>query len=1253
MKQKLLFCTLSLLLAFSANVMGSGKDDYQKAWAEFYKNNRQEARKYFNLAINDAETKADAYISLSLLDWSESKIEDAFIKLKEFYKASPDPAAYIYGTYSLGYAFNSNDVLEKEKVDFLESIANAPLNGTLKAMIYESLGKHYMGCNDFEKAKTLFSKTGALRKWQVLGTFNNISGSGFDKDWGAVLKSQIKDNFENKVGATVNWYYPGENKPDGWFYLDYYFTLNSIIAYAQTFVTSPDAKEVYLRTGTSGSLKIWVNDVLISSVRDERNCDMDIYAYKVNLNKGANRILIQIGQSEINAANFLMRITDINGNPIEGLTHDAKYAKYTKSTKKASNNLLPFFAEEALLSKIKNDPDNPLNYHILAEVYLRNDKADEAIKLLKQVQTKASNCSFVHYRLAEAYNRANNKTYYTKEIENIKRNDPESFYALDELSDDAISSNKITEVKNICQKMKDLYGESITTRYLDSWLASKQGMQEEHIAIAKANYEKYPFRYGYMSTMFSIEEHTLKNSKAATAIVEDYCSKYFNPSALETLSARYIKDGDTEKGLEILADRINKMPYTSGFIYNYANTLFRMQRYKEALDVSERLLVLTPYLPSTYTLRADIYKAMKDEKKAIENYKKSIYYNPTLFESRTQLRQLENKKEVDELFPRFSIDSLISKAGNATEYPNDPSLIILYDTKLMFHPEGATEYHAELAVKILNQSGIEIWKEYSIPYYGNQQLILDKSEIIKAGGQKVKAETNGNNHIVFTNLEVGDVLYLEYRIKDYSSDILSKHFYDQYVFRFSMPTMVTSYSILAPKDKKFEYVVSNGKIDPAISEVEGMKLYRWILTNQEAIKIEPYMSPFIDIAPTLTFSSIPDWQFIGNWYKDLTTNKFKDDYLLKEIVDEILQGKENASQLEKAKLFYEYILKNITYSNVPFMQNNFIPQKASRTLSTRLGDCKDVSTLFVAMCCKVGIDANLVLIITRDHGHNSLPLPANRFNHCIAQLKVDNKTYYLELTDNKLAFGSALEGDLHSHILPIPYESETPGAKLLSMDMPFRTPNTMVRVSDISFNNNDMLTTTKTVRHGSYASYLRQMYAHLGSEDQLKELSQVIAADYTTPVKVSNLVFDDLKSLTDTAVYKYTIEAKNIVQEIAGMKIFKVKWSDNITSLEEFSIESRKTPFEFWMYMMEDGNDETISIILPEGRKMVEVPKDVHLECANAVYDLKYDAQTPGIIKMRRTIKRKTEIVTLEQYEAFKDFMQSVSEYDNKQYAIN
>ena len=219
--------------------------------------------------------------------------------------------------------------------------------------------------------------------------------------------------------------------------------------------------------------------------------------------------------------------------------------------------------------------------------------------------------------------------------------------------------------------------------------------------------------------------------------------------------------------------------------------------------------------------------------------------------------------------------------------------------------------------------------------------------------------------------------------------------------------------------------------------------------------------------------------------------------------------------------------------------------------------------------------------------------------------------------------------------------------------MPFRTANSMTRTTKMNINNNDVLTSTKATRTGSFASYLRQMYADMGQEERLKEFTQSIATDFTTPIKVTRLEFDDLTNLSDNATYSYDVEARNSIQTIAGMKIFKIVWAGIVSSLEEFSVDNRKTPFELWMYMMEDFNDEEYTIVLPEGKKMLEIPEDVQLECANASYSLKYDATNPSEVKVRRTMKRKTEKVSLEEYEEFKNFMHSVNEYDNKQYAVN
>lgn len=1254
--KNLLTTTLSIFCFFSLfQFNASGRNNYLKGWDAFCNNDRKEARKYFELSTENPELKADAFLSLALLDWHETNEIDAFNHFQKFYENSKNPYPYFYAVYSLPFMFKQK-VLSEEQLKFYEKVVDdTDMNGTLKAMLYQRLGEDYMNRNNFKKAQIYFSKIGAVDKWQVLGNFDNISGSGFDKDWGAVSKPMTGSIFKNEVGADVTWYTPLVNKLNKWFYFDYYFPLNDEVLYAQSFVNSPAAQEVYLRAGTSGSLKIWVNDALISRVPEERNCDLDIYGYKIHLNDGANRILVQIGQSEVSGANFLVRLTDETGNPIPNISFSSEYKDYQKSDMQSSNDLLPFFAENYLENKIKEDPENLLNYIVLGETYLRNDKSYEGTHILKQAESLGPKSSFISYRLSEAYLRAQNQTNYSREIENIKLNDPTSFVALRNLFSESFKGEKYLEAESTCNQIKELYGSSLATDYMELQLLSAQRKTNELIEAAKKLYIKYPYEYEYMSLNYSIEDNVHQNTKAATALLENYCKHYYDSQALGMLADRYFSLGDTEKGLKVLRKRIESQPYASGFIFEYATRLQRMQKYNEALVAIEEVKKLAPYMPGVYNIEGYIYKEMNKIPEAKESFKKAVYYGPTSYDSRTQLRLLNNKKEVFDLFPKINLDSLISIAPSTADYPDDNSLVVMYDNQLVFYPEGAQERRSNIAVKILNQSGISEWKDYSIDYNPNgQKLILDKYEVVKTNGQKIKAETDHAGRVVFTNLEVGDVLHLDYRLQDHYSGSLAKHFYDWALMQYAIPAVYNSYAILVPEDKKFNYEIKQGSIEPVISKIENMDLYRWINTNLPATRDEAYMSPYADVVPTLVFSSIPDWKFIGNWYKDMTTNKInaQSDYVLKETFAEILKGKENAGQLDKAQLFYEYILNNITYSNVPFMQSNYIPQKASRTITTRLGDCKDVSTLFVTLCREAGIKANLVLLSSREYGKNVLALPSVNFNHCIAQLDIDGKIYYLELTDSKLPFGAALDSDLQSNILPIPYKQEEPVNQLLQMDMPFRMKNKVERETTIRVNENDMQLTTGSVRFGQLASFYRHRYADMGAEDRLKDINQIISADWKVPVKVSNFSLKHLDNLCDSVIYGYDIEAKGALQEVAGMKIFKLPWADAVSSLALVSLDERKYSLEFWGYVYCDSESEEIKITLPKGKQFVEVPKNVNLECDIASYELTFNAKSANELIVRRTFTKKKDVVSPTEYKTFKQFFNAVSENDNRQYAI-
>jgi predicted Zn-dependent protease len=1254
MKRKIVGVLVAFLV-FPFVITAANKENYNKGWIAFSNNDTKEARKYFELATKEQISKAEAFLSLALLDWMETKEKDAFTNFQKFYENSDNPYPYFYAVYSLPFMYPSGGMPDNQR-KFYEKIVNDPkMNGTLKAMVYGTLGKDYTNRNNLKKGNEYYSKIGAIDKWQVLGSFDNISGSGFDKDWGAVANPGSGKVFKNKVDADVKWYTPTANRSDKWFSFDYYFLMNSMIAYAQTFVQSPEKRDVYMRVGTSGSLKVWVNDALVSVVEEERNCDLDIYSYKINLNAGNNRILVQIGQSEISGANFMLRLTDEDGNPVTGLIYSSEHASYQKSAQPATNDMLPFFAEEYFENKIKEEPDNLLYYLALAEAYLRNDKSYEGTHVLKKAEKMAPKSTLISYRMAEAYLRAQNQTDYSREIENIKQNDPTSFIALSNLFYEATNTEKILDAEKILKQIKSLYGESKETDEMEVQILIGQKKMEELVEKCQQLYAKYPYSYEYMYICYNIQNGVYKNARAATAILENYNKKYYDARVLSLLADRYMKMGNTKKALEIFKKRIDVNPYATGYIFEYARLLLGMQRYTEALQVTDDVKKLAPYLSDVYNTEGYIYKGMKKDDKAKECFQQSVYYGPTSYDSRMQLRLLSNKKQIFELFPKEDLDKLIKEAPKPEDYPEDNSVVLLSENQLVFYPEGAQEHRVQLAIKILNQSGIEEWKEYYINYNSNsQKIILDKYEVIKANGQKVKAETNNSGLVVFTNLEVGDVLHLDYRLQDYYSGKLSKHFFDWTLMQFAVPLKFNRYSILIPKDRKFEYRVLNAAIEPVVTEIEDMILYEWISTDQPAIKKEPYMSPYPDVAPTVVFSSIPDWTVISNWYKDLTANKISSnsDYILKETLAEILKGKENVSDLEKAKLFYEYILKNITYSSVPFMHSNFIPQKASRTITTRLGDCKDVSTLFVTLCREVGIKANLVLLNTRDNGRNILSLPSNYFNHCIARLEIEGKIYYLELTDNTLPFAAALEADLQSHILPIPYKNESVGDKLLVMDMPFRLKNDLKRKTTITVTNNDFKINCWSARYGELASLYRYYYVDMGTEDRLKDMNQNVASAWSVPVKVTNLKFEHLDDLCDSVPYSYDLEATGAMQEVAGMKIFKLPWSEAIQSLAMVALDERKYSLEFWKYIYSDTEYEEMTFILPKGKQFVEIPKNVKLSCAAADYQLIYNFRKAGQVTVKRIFTKKKDVVSPEEYKNFKKFINAVSENDNKQYVL-
>jgi len=107
--------------------------------------------------------------------------------------------------------------------------------------------------------------------------------------------------------------------------------------------------------------------------------------------------------------------------------------------------------------------------------------------------------------------------------------------------------------------------------------------------------------------------------------------------------------------------------------------------------------------------------------------------------------------------------------------------------------------------------------------------------------------------------------------------------------------------------------------------------------------------------------------------------------------------------LSKAKDIYHYLQNNLKHNRfIGIYSDNGL----RKTLETHTGSTADINLALVTALKAAGIDAEAVLLSTRDHGFISKLYPATGdFNYVVAKANVGGQSYLLDATDPLLPFG--------------------------------------------------------------------------------------------------------------------------------------------------------------------------------------------------------------------------------------------------------
>lgn len=1245
-----------LLFLLTRSVISISQDNYKQAWESLNKNDRAKAANLLESAMKDPAHANDAFVANMYLNYYNGK-DDAADFQKNFYDKVTNPYPYVYALWfnedvagSYGKKQQSNQLKLLDRI-----IEDNKAPGTLVAAAHYQKQMHFLCSNQLDASAKECKEIGNIRNWQYVGPFENLSGSGFYKDYGPLEHPEPGAVFTSSNNAPIKWFKPASENTDGWNPICYQVNKHTAVVYAQTFINSASDQDVYLNAGVSGALKVWVNDELLISEYKERTTEFDTYTVLAHLKKGMNRMLVQVSYTDNSYAFFGIRLTDASYRAIPGLTGSDTYSAYPKvNAATAAKPILPHFAEAFFQKKIEEQPDNIVNYLLLADVYKRNKKNIEARRVLEKAIEKAPGNNILRVKFIEILIAEGNRSRLLEEVEKLKKSDPQSLLALELNISDHIENEKYDNALEDITKREKLYGEDETTLDYRMQILGKQDKYEDLIKLVEGGFKKYPENEKLLSVMYEIKKLVYKDNKAAMKLYEDYMKETFKYSVSTKYAKLLEEQGQVDKSLKIKMKFLKDFPYDPSGFDVIASQYYSTKDYGKAEEYVRNALSLSPYNEAYWEKLGDILTEAKKTQDAIDAYNKSLLYDPNQYEVINKVRKLKGKGESYKLLPEPDIDAIIANDKPEEAKNTDYGYYYVHDGKnTIVHPGGATESYYLLVIRITNQRGIDEYKESSISYDSRQSLLIEKAEIVKKSGTRIQGERNDNS-IVFTNLEAGDVIVYKYRIQDYYYGRFAKEFTDKYSFSGQIYTAISSYNLLIPANQEIKYLVTNTTdgFKPVISNVEDFKQYSWTVAKQEPLKDEPLSPHNGDIGNVLHLSTINEWQAIATWYADILKNKTEEEYEITAVFNQLFpKSVAGISQFQVARKIYDYIEKNIAYSSVSFRQGAFVPQRASVTLNTRLGDCKDLSNLFVTLCRMANIDCKMVLVDTRDNGATDMILPSIEFNHCIAKARLDNKDYFIELTDNKLPFASLPNNLNDALILEIPNKNSTEKSTLTHLNSKTRTKDVVRRVLNIRPQGSDLIVESSCTKYGSLSSGTRWQYGELDNSKQLLEMEKSIAGSYKNHIKVENVVFNKLDELGDSINYKYTCRVKEEVAEIGSLQTFRITYPDVVATVNNFSSDEREYPVEYIKFEDADAYETIVNIKAPAGKKIVELPADVSLKFGNMEFSIKYKLIDPSHLYVVRKFTSDRKVIPAKDYAEFKLFFEKIIKAEQKMIA--
>jgi hypothetical protein len=482
---------------------------------------------------------------------------------------------------------------------------------------------------------------------------------------------------------------------------------------------------------------------------------------------------------------------------------------------------------------------------------------------------------------------------------------------------------------------------------------------------------------------------------------------------------------------------------------------------------------------------------------------------------------------------------------------------------------------------------------------GIEKVDLDPSKVYTTRNYKEQSTAK----FTMPGLTPGCIVEYSYTVAEAASDWLD-HF-QPWFFQSDIPKMYSQYEAVIPghfvynaalhgllklSDMKADVVPSCFSAGGSSSSCSDIK---YIMTDIPAFVEEQYMTADKNYLSSISFDLVEftnpytgqkttrtkEWKDVD---QSLKTNyafgaELKRAGYFKDRIIPVIAG--SSGDLEKAKAIFAYMQQRYKWNNYIGIYSDEGVKKAYESHS---GSIADINLGLVDALNSAGINAEAVLVSTRDHGFvNDLYPALNAFNYVIAKANIGDKSYFLDATDPLLPFGMLAFNCLNGK------------GRVFSMDKPSywvgldpvqkrRSTNSM----DLTLTADGKLKGTITYYSSGYAAYeSRAAIKKFTSQD---EYVAAFGAKYPR-VKILKAKISNLDSLNEPLVEQYDVEINASDRTGSGSFSFNPFFMSKITT-NPFKLAERDYPVDMGVL---DEYRTILTVHLPAGYSVDSPPQNI------------------------------------------------------------